>query len=322
MAIEGATSFSVMGSFDMLSKVNYIAQQFGIDQGPFFKPSLISIKDKLVKSSSGHPFYTDNAIEDDVLYDLILLPSCDGDIFETIENNQSLSPWLIDQHERGATLASMCTGSFLMAATGLLDDKTVTSHWAYQRQFEARFPKTVFKPNSTIIDHQSLIMAGGGTSFPHLILYLIEKFYGHELAVICSKFMVVDMESIPQSIFSIFTAHKQHADSEMLVIQEYIEQNYSATISIDILADKAAMTGRTLIRRFKNATGLTPIDYLQMVRIESAKKRIEQGNTPLKEITIAVGYSDFSNFNKLFKKHVGISMKEYERKFAKLVAAP
>ena len=314
LAIEKATSFSVMGSLDMLSKVNSIGSNTA-EEGPYFQPLLVGTEDRLVKSSSGHPFYCDRTIATNERYDLIIIPSCDGDIHDTVENNLTLVPWLKQQHRDGAHIASMCTGSFLLCKTGLLDGKTATTHWAYATLFQQLYPQVSLKISENIADHGTLVSAGGGTSFINLIMYLIEKYYGHELAVLCSKIMLADLDKMPQSTYSIFTAYKQHGDQAILQAQEYIEENYEALISLTLLAKEVALSERTLIRRFKKATGLTPTTYVQQVRVEAAKKLLEQSQDTILSIMDDVGYADLANFRNVFKKHVGISLHEYRKKF-------
>ena len=317
LAIEGATSFSVMGSLDMLSKANGVSLG-SRKQESYFRPSLVAVSDKLVKSATGHPFFCDQSLADGQSYDLILIPSCDGDITETISHNTSLIPWLQEQYAAGAHIASMCTGAFLLAKTGLLDGKSATTHWAYADLFQQLFPKVNLRIAENIVDHGSMICAGGGTSFPHLIMYLIEKYYGHEMAVLCSKMMLVDLDRVPQSAYSIFTAYKQHGDEVILKAQTYIEHHFHMLLSIAKLADEVAVSERTLIRRFKAATGLTPIDYIQRVRVEEAKKLLENGDATIVAITDAIGYSDLGSFRRVFKKQTGVSLKVYRQKFGQM----
>lgn len=318
LAVERATSFSIMGSLDMLIKVNEIGRK-NPEATLLFDPRLVSVQDRLVKSSSGHPFYCDKTIRDPEKYDLILIPSCDGDIIEIVANNTTLISWLQEQHQKEVHIASMCTGAFILAKTGLLEGKAATTHWAYMDLFHQLHPDVSLKVMENIVDNGTLICGGGGTSFIQLIMYLIEKYYGHELAVLCSKIMLADMDKMPQSSYSIFTGYKQHQDGSILKVQEYIEASYRESISIAAMADHAALSERTLNRRFKAVTGITPIDYIQKVRVEAAKKLLEESNRTVSAIMEAVGYNDLGNFRSVFQKQTGTTMKEYRKKFQRLI---
>ncbi len=150
-------------------------------------------------------------------------------------------------------------------------------------------------------------------------MYLIEKFHGHELAVRCSKIMLADLYKMPQSSYSIFVAFKQHGDENILKVQEFIEGNYLENMTIAELSKYATMSERTFIRRFKTATGVTSTDYIQKVRIESAKKLLEQTDNTMLAIMDKVGYNDLGNFRNVFKKQTGISLNEYRKKFSRLI---
>ena len=288
LAVEGATSFSIMGSLDMLIKVNEIGRK-NPDAALLFEPKLVGTHDRLVKSSSGHPFYCDKTICDPEQYDLVLIPSCDGNITEIVANNTALISWLQEQHQKGVHIASMCTGAFILAKTGLLEGKAATTHWAYTDLFQRRYPDVSLKISENVVDNGSLICGGDGTSFIQLIIYLIEKYYGHELAILCSKIMLADIDKMPQSSYSIFTGYKQHEDDSILKVQEYIEANYWESVGIAAMADYAALSERTLNRRFKAVTGITPIDYIQKVRVEAAKKLLEESNRTVSAIWKRLG---------------------------------
>ena len=311
LAIEGATSFSVLGSYDMLTKINKVGDQ----ESTYFEPQLIGVKDKVVKSSSGHPFICEGTVQENNRFEIIILPSCDGDIFNTIETNNELLPWLIRQYEEGAILTSVCTGAFLLAATGLMDGKKITTHWAYFQLMNQRFPDVLIETSKNIVDHDRLICAGGGTSFMHLVMYLISKFYGHDVASLCSKYMLVDMEKIPQSTYSVFMPFKRHGNDQILMAQEIMESRYQDKLTITSLALEVGLSERTFSRKFKKYTTKSVVEYFHLVRVEAAKKLLEDQEETVQRIMYQVGYTDMANFRRIFTRLTGLTFTEYRKKF-------
>ena len=320
MAMEGATAFSVLGSQDMLNKVNLVPQISGhAEKGIYFITELVGVEGKEVASSSGNPFICHSTVNDAKHFDLILLPSCDGDVLDTIQQNYKLIPWLREQHRSGATLASMCTGAFILAETGLMNDRKITTHWAYFDLLEQHYPAVQIEHSDNIVEYESLIAAGGGTSFIELVLYLIEKYYGHQLATLCAKYMLVDMEKLPQSTFTMFMPQKLHGDQKVLHVQDFVENHYSQKLTIDMLAEQVNLSGRTLARRFKKATGVSPHAYILATRVEAARKLLENADLTVENIAGQVGYADLASFRNAFVKRVGIGLSEYRKKFNRMI---
>lgn len=229
-----------------------------------------------------------------------------------------LIKWVSKQYKKGAEVASICNGAFLLAATGILDGKRATTHWLVVERFQKLFPHVTLEPGKIITDETGVYTCGGAFSFTSLMIYLIEKYCGHELAAIASKIFLVHVHTVPQSAFTIFNLQKNHADEAVLKVQNSIEINYAKNISINQLCNNANMSMRTLIRKFSLATGNTPNEYIQRVKIEAAKKILEEGAKRITEIAMEIGYEDNNYFRKIFKRYTGISPVEYRKKYGTL----
>lgn len=243
--------------------------------------------------------------------DLIIVP---GFINEEIplDANRPLIDWLRDQYQHHNTeLASMCTGAFLLAASGALDGKKCTTHWAFAEAFSRLFPHVLLEVDTIITDEEGTYSSGGAFSSLNLLLYLVEKFADKETAVWLSKVFQVDLQRNSQRPFMILNQLYSHEDLAIKRLQEYVEEHYGEELSISGLADQFAFSPRTLVRRFKQATGISPLAYLQQVRMEAAKQLLELQEDPVEEIIIQCGYRDGATFRKIFKRHTGMTPTAY-----------
>jgi transcriptional regulator GlxA family with amidase domain len=249
--------------------------------------------------------------------DLIIIPALDEDFSEIIQQNKELIEWLKKQYKHGAEIASLCTGAFLLAATGLLDRKKCMTHWWAADRFRKMFPEATLVTDKIITDESGIYTSGGAFSSFNLLLHIIEKYYDRETAISCAKGLELDIDRKSQSPFIIFAGQKDHHDAEVRKSQEFIETNITEKITIDELADAAATSKRNFERRFKRATSNTPTEYIQRVKVEAAKKDLEFSRKNINEVTYDVGYSDTKAFRKIFKKYVGLSPIEYRIKYNK-----
>ncbi|OCA79542.1 AraC family transcriptional regulator [Chryseobacterium contaminans] len=250
--------------------------------------------------------------------DLIIIPAITPDFRKIEGKNSLLVTWVSAQYRKGADVASMCTGAYLLASTGLLDKKSCSIHWNAVVNFKNLFPKVNVKPEKIITDEQGIYTNGGGYSFLNLLLYLVEKYYDRPTAIYCSKIFQIDIDRHTQSDFIIFNGQKSHGDEMVVQAQEYIEQNFSEKISIDELSRKFTVGRRSFDRRFTKATGNTPIEYQQRVKIESAKKELETSRKTINEVMYEVGYSDVKAFRDIFRRITGLSPIEYRNKYSKI----
>ncbi len=246
--------------------------------------------------------------------DLVIVPALDPDIVARIAQNRAVVPWLRRQFARGADVASACTGAFLLGEAGLLDNRTATTHWAFQSLFQARYPKVTVAPQAVLVDQGRVITAGGATSFINLVLLLVERLLGPDVAWAASKFFLIDPNKSPQGAYAAFSTQKDHGDAPILRAQDIIERDIGHAPSVDALAQTVALSPRTFSRRFFDATGNTARDYIQRVRIEAAKRALEAGDS-VGTVADRVGYGDAAAFRKLFSRLVGITPADYRARY-------
>ncbi|RKF31675.1 AraC family transcriptional regulator [Sphingobacterium siyangense] len=251
--------------------------------------------------------------------DLIIVPAVISNFSAIEDGNNMLSEWILDHYTKGANVASMCTGAYLLASTGLLDNKNCSIHWKSAANFHKLFPKVNLKTEQIITDEQGIYTNGGGYSFLNLLLYLVEKFYDRQTAIYCSKIFQIDIARQTQSDFMIFNGQKSHGDEMVMHAQDYLENNFSEKISMGKLSEKFTVGRRNFDRRFIKATGNTPVEYLQRIKVESAKKELESSRKTINEVMYAIGYTDIKAFREIFRRFTGLSPLEYKNKYNKAV---
>ncbi len=249
--------------------------------------------------------------------DLIIIPSLNHNYQKTIKINQPLIEWIVQQYKKGAEVASICTGAFLLASTGLLDGKTCSTHWAFADSFRNLFPSINLQADQLITDENGIYTNGGAYSFLNLIIYLTEKYFDRQTAIFCSKIFQIEIDRQNQSAFIMFKGQKMHEDDIIKQAQDYIETNIDEKISFEKLASNYSVGRRNFDRRFIKATGNTPVEYMQRVKIEAAKKLFESSSKRINEVMYDVGYSDVKAFREVFRKITGLSPLEYRNKYNK-----
>mgnify|MGYP003813372753 FL=1 len=310
---KGAILGSVEGPRLLLSQVNNLLSSKGIS--PLFKIELIGLTKETPLSGGLFTAHSDHTIDEIRKTDLIIIPAIDGDLKNAIEENKAFIPWITDRYKQGSEIASLCLGAFLLASTGLLNGKKCATHWAFENQFREMFPDINLVPEKVIIDEKSIYSSGGAYSYLNLILYLIEKYAGRELAILCSKIFAIEIERNSQSAFNIFQGQKEHGDEPIKTAQEFIESNFSEKITVDQLASRLALGRRNMERRFKKATSNTVVEYIQRVKVEATKKGFETSRKNINEVMMDVGYSDIKAFRTVFKRITGLSPVEYKNKY-------
>ncbi|ACU03987.1 GlxA family transcriptional regulator [Pedobacter heparinus] len=247
--------------------------------------------------------------------DLIIIPAINVDLELNNNPNVPLINWVRQMRKQGAEVACLCVGAFLLAKTGILDGKTCTTHWKASELFINQYPEIKLLKEKIITDEDGIYSSAGGFSMLNLIVYLIEKYAGREVALYCAKFFQVDIDRNAQLPFIIFQGQKEHNDIQVKQAQTYIEEHYQQRITIDQLAEMLAMGRRSLERRFKKATSNTLNEYIQRVKIEAAKKQLESGEKKINDIMLEVGYSDQNSFRHSFKLFTGLLPNEYRSKY-------
>lgn len=248
---------------------------------------------------------------------LIIIPSVVRDYQKVMKGDQLLIDWIVRQHKNGAEIASMCTGAFILASSGLLDGKRCSTHWYIVDAFKTRFPRVILEAEKLITDENGIYTNGGGYSFLNLLIYLVEKYYDRPTAIYISKMFQIEMDRQSQSAFIIFKGQKLHGDEVIKKAQAFIESNPHEKISVEYLSSRFSVSRRNFDRRFIKATGNTPVEYAQRVKIESAKKAFETGHKTINEVMYEMGYSNMRAFREAFRKVTGISPVEYRAKYNK-----
>lgn len=223
--------------------------------------------------------------------------------------------WLKGQHGAGATLCSVCAGAFVLAETGLIDGRRATTHWAFARLLAERFPKVRLADAHMVVDEGDIMTAGGILAWADLGLTLVGRLLGPATMLATARFLLIEPPRASQRPFAQFIPRFDHGDDAIRTSQHHIHAHAATLHGVADLAEEAGMTGRTFLRRFSAATGLTPVEYLQQVRIAKAREALEQSLTPVDRIAWDVGYSDPATFRKLFQKLTGLPPAAYRQQF-------
>ena len=306
---------SIVGSYKIFTKANEYRRSTGLKE--LFKIELAGISKEVEFYEGLFSVKPHTNISTILKTDLIIIPSLNHNYQKAIRDNKVLVDWIEKQYKHGAEIASICTGAFILAATGLIDGKSCSTHWAAADSFRSMFPKVNLQMDKFITDENGIYTNGGAYSFLNLIIYLIEKYYNRQTAIFCSKVFQIEMDRNSQSAFSIFTPQKLHGDEMVKKAQAYIENNLDEKISVEHLSSSLSVGRRNFDRRFIKATGNTPVEYSQRVKIESAKKAFETSRKTISEVMYEVGYSDVKSFREVFRKITGISPLEYRGKYNK-----
>jgi transcriptional regulator GlxA family with amidase domain len=314
LALNDAVSASVADPTVMFNGVNDLL--VGLGRPPAFKVQLVGLT-KAVKLHNGtFTVHSDILMEDLKKTDLIIITALGGDIKDALKKNAAFIPWISKQYKKGAEVASLCLGAFLLASTGLLNGKECSTHWLMSNEFRDMFPEVTLVDGRVVTEQNGLYSSGGATSYWSLLLHLVEKYAGRDMAIMASKVYALEIDRKSQSPFIMFNGQKEHVDEPIREAQDYIESRVSERISVGELALRFAIGRRHFERRFKKATKNTPVEYIQRVKIEAAKKHFETSRKNVNEVMYNVGYSDTKAFRTMFKKITGLSPLDYKNKYS------
>jgi transcriptional regulator GlxA family with amidase domain len=317
---HGHTSVvNIEGTHQIFNEVNSVRKT--MDKPPLFKVQLVGISHETSQREGLFTINPDALIGDVKKTDLIIIPAIHGNPQIVMDKNIPFIPWIVKQYNNGAEVASLCIASFFLAATGLLNGKQCATHWSAANDFRNIYPEVNLVDDKIITEDDGIYTSGGAYSFTNLLVYIIEKYAGRDVAVMISKMFMIDIDRISQSPFIIFQGQKTHEDEPIKQAQEYIENNFEEKITVDQLASMFALGRRNMERRFKKATANTVIEYIQRVKIEAAKKNLERGRKNVSEVMYEVGYSDTKAFRTIFKRITGLSPVEYRSKYNKEAVA-
>ncbi len=306
---EGLNSLiSIAGTAAILESANTFP-------GEHFELQIAALKDRQPHRIGRYTVAVDLLLEEVDNADLILIPALVDNRLEAIDQNAVLIEWLQKMYARKTQIGSICTGAYLLAATGLLDGKQASSHWSAIDELRVHFPQIEWVPERIITDSGGIYTSGGTFSSFNLILYLVEKFVDKATARRISKILEIDYPRQSQVPFMIFNNQKKHHDERILRTQIYMEQHLAQRLNVEDLASRFGMSRRNFIRRFKQATNNTPHTYLQRLRIEEAKRLFETTEQNVSEVMFAVGYADVNTFRQLFQRYAGFLPSHYRRTF-------
>ena len=204
-----------------------------------------------------------------------------------------------------------------MAEASILSGKTRTSHWMSLDDMQWRYADVQVLKDSVMTDHDSIYTSGGALLSWNLILYLVEKFCGRDVSIGVSRMFNIDLDRASQAHFVVFQGQRQHDDNDILKAQTFIEQNFHLSISVEQIAERSNMSKRNFIRRFKSATQNTPLEYMQRVKVESAKKTLEKNTDDVASVMYNAGYNDTKTFRKVFKQVTGLTPQAYRKKYSR-----
>lgn len=327
LALPETAGSALYGMVDVLQATGNIWQTLVGDTAPVqpFEVSIVSVASGRFHCGHGIPVEPACTIETEPAGDLLILPEIWlGPVEDIGGRYEALMAWITRQYRRGMPIYSACSGSVLLAESGLLDNCEATSHWGYEELFRTRYPKVHFRPESNLVyahPDGRLVTAGGTTSWHDLALHIITRYVGVGEALRIAKVYLLKWHGEGQLPFSALVRRTQHNDAAVRECEDWLAAHFRDSAAIAHLLAVSALPERTLKRRFKAATGASLIEYLQNVRIEAAKRALEQGDLSVEAVCVAAGYEDVSFFRRLFKRLVGLTPGEYRRLFCPLVSA-
>lgn len=318
LAENNCVASAIAGFVDALSIANLWWLYMKNDGGrPLFETEIVSIDGKPVTAQGGITLIPSRTILEVEQTDMILLPAFLPLFDMDNPRIKTICEWTKHNHKNGNEIACTCTGTFLLAETGLLDGCVATTNWQFAEIFKRQYPKVNLQVDRILTESNGLYCTGAATAFLNLCLHLIEKYGSPDLASRCAKSLLVDTNRQSQSPYIVYDFWKNHSDGQIQKAQQWMGKNYESKFSIDDVAGYIGISPRHFKRRFKSATGETPLAYLQRLRIENAKRLLERTIDSINEITWRVGYEDINSFRRLFIKHTGLSPKRYRNKFSR-----
>lgn len=308
----------IASTLDLLWAANRVGRELlGFEQD-LFGWRIVSVDGRPVTTSTGLPVPVDGDLTAAEDCEVVIIPGfsfVDGRQFkEALAGSRRLQDWLRRRHDAGTLLATSCSGSFLLAEAGLLEGRPATTTWWLAKPFRQRYPRVELRLDEMLVESEGMVCAGAAMSQLDLTLYLIERLGGRQLARLTAKFLVLDGRRPSQAPYMVPT-HLKTSDPVVAKAEAWLGKHLAEEIRIEDLAERLAVSPRTLIRRFQRVTGLSPQAFLQKLRVDRARTLMETTELRLTEILERVGYQDESAFRRLFKRHTGHSPGDYSRRF-------
>jgi len=314
--LDQTFSSTAIGPMEVFRHAGTLWNMFaGTRPSPRFRVTTASANGREVHCDGPLHIRPETAINNIRKIDLIFIPSTGVSVDDVVERNAAVVPWLRRWRKRGVAIASVCSGVGLVAATGLLDGRRATTHWGLAERFREKYPKVRWMPELMVTEDRGLYCGGGVHAALDLSLHLVERFCGHDIAMQSAKALLIETPRAWQAGFGIVPLKTEHSDDAISGAQEWLHENFHRTFPLEAPARRVGMSLRNFIRRFKQATGDSPLNYLQKLRIAAAKRLLESDHRTMQEISDAVGYRDAAFFRTLFQRHTGVSPSSYRRKF-------
>jgi len=319
VAIEGTLAMPIAGLYEVLTAFPVVAAfHDGVPASPPFEVEIVGAARTTMAAASGLPIAIQRSISEINRTDIVIVPAMAVDEGWETGRHAGLVDWMRRMHEHGAMLCSACTGLAVVAETGLLDGRQATTHWAFAPSFRRCFPHVDLRVDEVLVtagERDEFAMSGGAASWQDLVLYLIGRFVSPTASQAVAKFELLERHAEGQAPYLPFTPQTQHGDALVLGLQEWLGENFAIASPVAEMTRKSGLSPRAFERRFSRATGRSPINYVQHVRIEQAKRRLERSDISIDEIAWAVGYEDPAAFRRLFKRMARVTPGAYRRKF-------
>ena len=317
---ERCQASSVFAVTDLIMAANYCLSRYFAEPTPLFSYQLIGLTES-VRAYNGSDIGPAVKITTCDRPDVVILPGAFESVLE-----QSHCQSLLDKmphiftalhrwHHQGSVIASVCTGNFLLAAAKISAGRPLTCHWASSEVAARLFPNETFNTDNLLIDHGDIVSAGGAMATSQMVLHLIARFHSRELALATGKLMMIELNLESQNRFAMFQPRQNHSDTLVAKLQRTIETSFQSRLDLTSFADLAGIGERQLSRRFKRATGESPLSYLQRYRVEQVKIGLESTSDAINKLILDAGYEDHTSFRRLFKRFTGVTMKEYRSRF-------
>ena len=317
VALEGCVALSVHGPADLFSTANKVIRQLGL-AAEQYETRIISPAKGNVVSSSGHELVGETRPLTRSEFDVLLLPGIGADSAEELDAALSAHKGIEGQLQAfamsGGTIAAACTGTFILAQAGLLDGRSATTTWWMADHFRSEFPRVQLADDALLVDEGKLITSAAGASSLDLALHLIGRYSGPNVARLCAKYLVVDGGRKSQRLYAVPT-HSRTRDPMIEKADRWIRSRKGVDVSVDELAGYLGVGTRTMLRKFRAVTGLTPQAYIQGVCIDLAKPLLEDADASIAQIAALVGFSDENAFRKAFARRTGLSPTQYRKQF-------
>ncbi|HZW20960.1 GlxA family transcriptional regulator [Noviherbaspirillum sp.] len=318
VALPDAVVSTLTGIFDVMNAFALLGMP-GTSAQPPFQIQIVGEETGPLELASGVPVKVQRAVADIDATDIVIVPSIllGAHGWEPARYPR-LVAWLERMHRRGALLCSACSGIFLLAETGLFDGRDATVHFGYARQFSTAFPAVPIHPERVLVVsgvREELVSSGASMSWHDLVLYLIARYVGATGAQEVARMFALQWHQDGLTPYIVFEGRRDHSDGDIRSAQQWLETHFPVAHPVEEMIKRSRLAERTFKRRFTDATGLTPLCYVQRLRIEDAKRRLERTEVSIDEISWQVGYEDPAFFRRLFKRTTGLAPGDYRKRF-------